>query len=95
MPNNNFLTSLAIGLTSVQSSLACFIAERPVFWRESNRGMSHSAYFLAKNISQVRKRPQRALACRAQPPLAALQHTACGHQRGARSNPPALLTRGG
>lgn len=46
MPNNNFLTSLAIGLTAVQSSLPCFAAERAVYWREANRGLSKSAYFL-------------------------------------------------
>jgi hypothetical protein len=53
VPTNNFLTTLAVGLTSVQSSLACFGAERAVHWREASRGVSKSAYFLAKNISQV------------------------------------------
>lgn len=43
--NNNFLTSLAIGLTSVQSSLACFAAERPVFWREV-RGLRIEAFIV-------------------------------------------------
>lgn len=53
VPNNDFLTSLAIGLTAVQSSLPCFAAERPVYWREANRGLSKSAYFLGKSLSQI------------------------------------------
>jgi len=57
VPNNNFLTSLAIGLTAVQSSLPCFAAERAVYWREANRGLSKSAYFLGTRAPALHPLP--------------------------------------
>jgi ABC-type multidrug transport system ATPase subunit len=49
---NNF-TSMAVGFTTIQSSLRLFGAERVVFWREVSAGASRSAYFIGKNLADL------------------------------------------
>lgn len=50
--SNNF-TSMAVGFTTIQSSLKLFGNERVVFWREASAGSSRTAYFLGKNLSDL------------------------------------------
>ncbi|XP_031574041.1 ABC transporter G family member 28-like [Actinia tenebrosa] len=47
------LSSLAIGLTAMLSSLRCFGNNRATFWRESSTGINRLSYFLAVNIVQL------------------------------------------
>ncbi|XP_031574039.1 ABC transporter G family member 28-like, partial [Actinia tenebrosa] len=47
------LSSLAIGLTAMLSSLRCFGNNRTTFWRESSTGINRLSYFLAVNIVQL------------------------------------------
>ena len=48
LPLRNFITILAVGLTSCLRALGTFGNERPVFWRERNGGVSVFSYFLGK-----------------------------------------------
>jgi ABC-type multidrug transport system ATPase subunit len=50
--SNNF-TSMAVGFTTIQSSLRLFGNERVVFWREAASGASRVAYFLGKNLADL------------------------------------------
>ena len=50
--SNNF-TSMAVGFTTIQSSLKLFGNERVVFWREASAGSSRTAYFLGKNLCDL------------------------------------------
>jgi hypothetical protein len=50
--SNNF-TSMAVGFTTIQSSLRLFGNERVVFWREASAGASRTAYFVGKNLSDL------------------------------------------
>jgi len=47
------LTCLALGLTSVATSLRALKDEKPIYWRESSTGTSTIAYFLGKNIASI------------------------------------------
>ncbi|KAK3702963.1 hypothetical protein QZH41_012414, partial [Actinostola sp. cb2023] len=47
------LSSLAIGLTAMLSSLRCFGSNRTTFWRESSTGINRLSYFLAVNLVQL------------------------------------------
>ncbi len=48
LPLRNFITILAVGLTSCLRALGTFGNERPVFWRERNGGVSVFSYFFGK-----------------------------------------------
>ena len=53
LPASNNFTSMAVGFTTIQSSLRLFGGERVVFWREAASGASRTAYFLGKNLSDI------------------------------------------
>ena len=48
LPLRNFISILAIGLTTCLRALGTFGAERPAFWRERNGGISVFSYFMGK-----------------------------------------------
>ncbi|KAL9979697.1 hypothetical protein ACROYT_G017399 [Oculina patagonica] len=47
------LSSLAIGLTAMLSSLRCFGSNRATFWREAASGINRVSYFVAVNVAQI------------------------------------------
>lgn len=47
------LSSLAIGLTAMLSSLRCFGSNRATFWREAASGVNRVSYFVAVNVAQI------------------------------------------
>ncbi|XP_028413905.1 ABC transporter G family member 24-like [Dendronephthya gigantea] len=47
------MSGMAIGLTSMLSSLRCFGNHRTTFWRESAAGVNRVSYFLAVNFAQL------------------------------------------
>lgn len=53
LPATNNFTSMAIGFTTIQSSLRLFGGERVVFWREVSSGSSRLAYFMGKNLADI------------------------------------------
>merc|ERR1711865_469754 len=53
LPATNNFTSMAIGFTTIQSSLRLFGGERVVFWREVSSGSSRLAYFMGKNLADL------------------------------------------
>ena len=53
LPASNNFTSMAVGFTTIQSSLRLFGNERVVFWREASSGASRMAYFVGKNLADI------------------------------------------